>query len=197
MEVAEATEQLHQFLICEQAHVDGDELVRGALDERRATAMDLEVEAIPIVIGLTGGDDRPDVDVIDPAEMTELTCDGRSLPCELGGIVGVLPGAASAGAEVFARGFDPVGRSGGDGDERRPFEAFLGLDDLDVDGVSRDRSRDEHRLSVAAADAVAAVGHGVYVESEEVGHSDHGRRWLRRPCREGCRSASRRSHRAP
>ena len=79
------------------------------------------------------------------------------LQTELGGVVGVLVMAASALAEVRARCEDAIGRRNQDLGQLGLGEAALLFGQLNGNGLAGKSERDEDRLALKAAKAVAAV----------------------------------------
>ena len=123
-----------------------------------------ELELVAVAPLLDGGDDRLQLEVLEPADALEGVGDLLGLDRELALVRDDLPRRARMVGELG----DAVRRGLDDLDRPRLRVRLLGLADDGADLVARDAAGHEHDVALAAGDAVAAVGEGIDREFQHV-----------------------------
>src|SRR5262245_17318110 len=80
----------------------------GAIKTQAPGAVDLQANTSAVVIGIGGGDDRPELVAVELTDTPQRRFDALLFGFQLSGIDQVLPGAAAAAADIGAwRGLAP------------------------------------------------------------------------------------------
>ena len=122
------------------------------------------LELVAVAPLLDGGDDRLELEPLEPADPLQRLAHEPGLDLELTLVREHLPG----GARVVGERRDAVGRRLDDLDRPRLGVRALGLADHRPHAVARHRSGHEHDVALVAGDAVAAVGERVDRQLEHV-----------------------------
>src|SRR5262249_60845204 len=130
---------------------DGWSLAHARLDDR-------EFHLVAIPVGVGGREDRPELEVAEPADTLEAVAHLLLLEAQLSGIGEVLQTAAAAPAEVGAGRVDPIGGRRLDRFDHSTPKARARLDDPYAQAIPRQGSPNEDHLAFDSADTLAAEG---------------------------------------
>jgi len=161
---AQLVEQAVHRLRLQEASLDVQDhvvAIRLVESDRRcvtAAAHDRELHLVPVAIHIGRGEDRPKLEGPEPADARETVAHLLFFERQLRGIGEVLKPAATAAAEVGARGVDPVRRGAHERLDHRASEAGTGLDDLHQYAVPWHRAAHEEDVALDPPDAFTAEG---------------------------------------
>src|SRR5262245_23755662 len=129
---------------------------------------DRELHLIAVAVGLRRGQNRPQLEVAEPADALETIAHLLGLEAELRGVRQVLEPTAAAAAEVGAGRLHPIGRRTLDSFDGRPPEPRPRLDHFDPHPITWDRAAHEEDVTLHSPDALAPEGEVVDRQVEDV-----------------------------